>query len=58
MSGLQKLCKMYGRMQIQGVVYVWDYFDDKAVKESEMTKERWKESEKIKWGLVQSNRLN
>ena len=52
MSGLQKLCKAYGRMQIQGVMYVWDYVDDKAVKESEMTKERFAESEKIKWNLV------
>jgi hypothetical protein len=58
MSGLQKLCKMYGRMSIQGVMYVWDYVDDKAIPESEMTKERWCESEKIKWGLAQSNRLN
>lgn len=58
MSGLKRLCKMYGRMKIQGVMYVWDYAQDKAVPESEMTKEQWCESEKKKWQLVQSNRLN
>ena len=49
MSGLQKLCKAYGRMQIQGVMYVWDSDQDKAIPESEMTKEMLAESEKIRW---------
>ena len=49
MSGLQKLCKAYGRMQIQGVMYVWDYVEDRAIPKREMTKERFAESEKIRW---------
>lgn len=35
-AGLQRVCKTYGSMVIQGKKYVWDYVADKAVPESEM----------------------
>jgi hypothetical protein len=54
MAGLSKICKLYGGLTVKdsngkSVRYVWDYIDDKAVPESEMTKERWAASEKKKW---------
>lgn len=39
-------------MKIQGIMYVWDYVNDKDIPKSEMTKERFAESEKIRWGMV------
>lgn len=50
MSGLARICKMYGRINIQGVQYVWDYVADKAVKASEMPpgSERHRASEKAR----------
>ena len=55
MSIYNKLCKAHGKLKINNVMYVWDYVADKAVKESEMTKERFAESEKIKWGMVKKD---
>lgn len=52
MGGLQRLCKTYGRININGVVWVWDYVQDKAVKESEMTHEQWVASERKKWEAI------
>jgi hypothetical protein len=49
MSIYNKLCKAHGKLKINNIMYVWDYVDEKAVKESEMTKERFAESEKIRW---------
>jgi hypothetical protein len=49
MSGLQKLCKMYGRIKVGSIIYVWDYVEDRAIPKREMTKERFAESEKIRW---------
>jgi hypothetical protein len=43
---------MYGAMTVQGVRYVYDYHADEPVKESEMTKERLKLSEKAKYDLI------
>lgn len=57
MSGLQRVLKAFGRMQIKGannktVWWVWDYANDKPVKESEMTTEQKAASEKAKYELV------
>lgn len=52
MGGIARICKLYGRMQIADVMWVWDYARDVPVKEKEMTKEQWKESEKVKWQQV------
>jgi hypothetical protein len=51
MAGLARICKAYGRMRIQGVMWVWDYANDCAVKEDDMPdgSDRWKESERAKW---------
>ena len=49
MGGLAKICKMYGRIKVNGVEWVYDYAKDKPVLKSEMTKEEFKKSEKSKW---------
>lgn len=54
MSGLKKLCKMYGQIDCvdkdgKKVVWLWDYAKDEPRLKSEMTKEEIKESEKTKW---------
>lgn len=50
LSGLQRLCKLYGRMKCGNVMMVWDYASECAVAESEMKigSERWRASEKAK----------
>jgi hypothetical protein len=57
MSGLARLCKAYGTMKINGVEWVWDWVNDEPRIKSELTKEEWMASEKIKWAGV-SERLN
>lgn len=52
MGGLARLCRMYGQMNINGVVWIWDYVNERARIKSEMTKEEIAESEKIKWNLI------
>jgi hypothetical protein len=54
LAGLQKLCKLYGRLKINGTMMVWDYVNNVAVAESEMKKdpERLALSEKAKWGRL------
>ena len=52
MSGLQRICKMYGRMKIQGVMWFWDYARDIAVLELVADKERYTASEKAKYAIM------
>ena len=52
MSGLRRLCRMYGAMEIQGVMWVWDYAKEEPVKKSEQTKEEWAASERRKYELI------
>ncbi len=54
MRGLQKLCKLYGKINIQGVTWLWDYAQDKARLKTEMTKEQWAASEKAKWEAIKT----
>jgi hypothetical protein len=56
MSGLRRMCKLYGAIEIRRegagpVRYVWDYVAGEAVHESEMPEggERWQASERAKW---------
>ena len=49
LTGLQKLCKMYGKVKFDGVVWVWDYHNDEPKLQSEMSKEDFALSEKAKW---------
>ncbi len=53
LRGLQKVCKLYGRMEIGGVMWCWDYANDVAVKEKNMKigSDRWKKSEAAKYGF-------
>ncbi len=57
MSGLQRICKMYGRIDCSDasgnkVVWLWDYVNDKPRLQSEMTNEEIMASEKAKWQIV------
>jgi len=51
-KGLQNLCKMYGALTIQGVVWHWDYAQNKARPASEFTQAEKAASEKAKWTLL------
>lgn len=57
MSGLQRICKLYGSMVIQGRTWLWDYVADEAVPENEMPfgSERHKASERARWQQVQQS---
>ena len=35
-QGLQRVLKLYGRMKIGDVMWVWDYAEDEAVHEADM----------------------
>jgi hypothetical protein len=54
-SGLHRLCKLYGSMTINGTKMVWDYVADQPVEASQMKSgsARWKASERARW----ANRL-
>lgn len=54
MSGLRRLCQLYGRIRIQGKLWVWDFSKDEPAPSDEMRKgsERWKESERVRWQSV------
>ena len=51
LSGLQRICKLYGRVKCGKNMMVWDYANDCAVKEALMKpgSDRWKASERAKW---------
>lgn len=58
MSGLARICKMYGGMTVVGndgqkVEWAWDYAANEAVDSVKMPvgSERWKASEKAKYAL-------
>ena len=50
LRGLEKLCKLYGRMKCGNVMMAWDYANDVALPEKELRadKERWKQSERTR----------
>lgn len=56
LTGLQKICKLYGRMKCGDTMMVWDYANDEAVAEADMKagSKRWMESEKKKWAQPHS----
>lgn len=54
MSGLAKLCKLYGQIDVTDAkgnksTFIWDYKKDRPVLKSEITKGEIMESEKAKW---------
>jgi len=52
MTGLQRICKMYGSMKVGDVVWVWDYANGKPRLEKDMTPEEVKASERAKWESI------
>lgn len=57
MSGLEKICKMYGSINCtdangKKVTWLWDYVNDKARLKSEMTTEEILASQKVKWAAI------
>ncbi len=52
MSGLRRICKMYGRMKIGDTMWVWDHVKDEPVREKDMSRERWAASERKKWEAI------
>lgn len=54
MAGLRKILKAYGEMNVNGVVWVWDYTKDEPRKKAEMSKAEIKASEKAKFALIKS----
>ena len=53
LRGLERLCKLYGRMKCGDVMMAWDYANDVALPEDELRadKERWNQSERTRWML-------
>jgi hypothetical protein len=51
MTGLQKVCKLYGRIKLGEVMMAWDYANDCALPEAELKadKERWANSERVRY---------
>lgn len=51
LRGLEKLCRLYGRMKCGDVMMVWDYANEQAVRESLMPEgsEAWRQSERAKY---------
>jgi hypothetical protein len=54
LSGLQKLCKLYGRMKCGNVMMAWDYANNVALPEKKLKadKERWRKSEQAKYSQL------
>lgn len=58
MAGLGRILKMYGKMNVTDkdgnkVVWIWDYAENKARLETEMTKEQFAKSERAKYESLQ-----
>jgi len=51
LTGLQRICRQFGSVKLNGVVHVWDYAKECAIPEAEMKadKERLEKSEQAKW---------
>lgn len=61
MTGLQKVCKLYGRIDVvdssgHKVVWLWDYKNDKPRLRSEMTADEIAESEKAKFQYIKHHK--
>lgn len=53
MGGIARMCKLYGKMKIGDVMWVWDYARDIPVKEPDMTKEQREASKEAKKLLME-----
>ena len=56
LRGLQKICRIYGGMKCGNIMYLWDYHNEEAVKETDMPEgsERWIASEKAKYQKLEA----
>lgn len=54
MAGLRDLCRLYGRMQVGPILWLWDYATEEPVKADEMPpgSGRWQTSERAKWRQI------
>lgn len=62
MTGLQKLCKLYGQIEVQDstgkkVVWFWDYANDKPRLKDEMSTEEIRDSETAKWQQIKAQEI-
>ena len=55
MAGLARLCKLYGKLQVNDTMWVYDYYNDKPVLEKNFSKEDRKKSEKAKFEMIKKN---
>lgn len=60
MSGLAKICKIYGSIDVKDhygnkVIWLYDYANDRPRLKSEMTKEEIAASEKAKWSILRTS---
>jgi hypothetical protein len=57
LRGLERICKLYGRMKCGSTMMVWDYANEVALPEKEMPagSKRWAMSEKAKWSNTKSS---
>jgi len=39
MAGLRSICKQLGSLEVDGVLWIWDYVNNEPRKKSEMTKD-------------------
>ncbi len=46
-QGLQRVLKIHGRMKVNDVYWIWDYKNNKAVLESELSKKELSENKKF-----------
>lgn len=55
LRGLEKVCKIHGRMNCGGIMMAWDYANNCAVEERELRadKKRWEASERAKWKAIE-----
>ena len=53
LTGLQRVCKLHGRVKSGSTVLAWDYANDVAVPEKELHKDRarWAASERARFAL-------
>lgn len=50
------MLKLHGKANVNGVMWVWDYANDKPMRESDMSKEQKKASDKAK-GLILKDQM-
>ena len=55
LTGWQKLCKQFGKIQAGDVTWIWDYSTNEPRKQSEMSALDVKKSNKAKWDKLKAD---